>query len=143
MNELYLDLRDFWSSFIDITQSPPAYIKAMLESEILRDDYGTPQNTGNMFIVYEISDINFGETAILQARIFSRIIGNPGYIFPVLHVQEQFEERLKGKPYMITTKKGGVIMRYRGTRLLPLPADETRLGWVCGLMQYSLTNLKK
>jgi len=128
MTELYSQMREWWSGFDEIP--------ALLETEICRPD--TPANT---YIIYELVEQNFGFQVQLQARIFSRVMGNPGFVAPVLHVQDQFRQRLKGKPHMFKTSKGGVVMRYVGTRPIPLPAEETRLGWVCGSMQYSLTHL--
>ena len=133
-------MREWWSGFINVYTDPNTFIPAILETGITRGDDGTPENITAPYIIYEIADLNFGEEIMLQARIFSRVIGDPGYIAPVLHVQDQFRERLRNNATLVRTDSGGVLMIYRGTRLLPLPADETRLGWVCGLMQYSIKN---
>ena len=143
MNELYFAMREWWGGFINIETEPNTFIPALLETEISRKEDGTPKNITAPYIIYEIADLSFGVEVMLQARIFSRVIGNPDYIAPVLHVQDQFRERLMGKTVMFNTSRGGVVMGYRGTRTLPLPADETRQGWVCGLMQYSLINFRK
>jgi len=135
MTELYLQMRDWWGSFDNGTTK----ISALLETEILRVGDGTPSTTPP-YIIFELGEQNFNNQVRLQARIFSRIIGNPGFVAPVLSVQDQFRERLKNNPHIFKTSKGGVVMRYLGTSPIPLPADETRQGWMCGAMQYSLTH---
>ena len=142
MAELYFQMRNWWSGFTSPMPVPGTPIRALAESEIVRQPDGTPSNLQSTHIIFEMAETEFDRETQLQARIFSRVASNPGLIAPVLDVLAQYETRLKGQPHMFRLQNGGALMRYVSTRLLPLPAEETRMGWVCGLMRYSLKNFR-
>ncbi|MCL2049442.1 MAG: hypothetical protein FWG87_12035 [Defluviitaleaceae bacterium] len=133
MKEIYFALREFWGGFENAVTGEA--IPAFLEGEGV-DGARSP------YIVYEAADLGFGEEATLRARVYSRVVGRSGFVAPVLDVQEQFRRRLRGGAVTFPTSRGGVVMRYVGTRVLPLSMDEARSGLVCGVMEYRLKSLE-
>ena len=141
MNELYFAMREWWSGFVNKTTEPNTFIPALLETEISRADDGTPINVSFPYIIYEYSGLPFGQGRIFSANIYSRILGNPGFIAPVLHVLEQFEVRTKDNLQIVRTSNGIILLEYVSAQVFPVgdPDDKfiTR-----GLMQYQIHDMR-
>ena len=122
MNDLDLALMEFWGSFEDRTRIPVVRLPAFAGHAFVRDAQGQAVPPPFPYITYQLTLPDFGGQQLMQASIWDRRLGMPGFRGLTNHIAEQVRERIPHAGVRLPVEGGFIWLQRANNNFIDYPA---------------------